>query len=88
MRSILIELIVLATTMVTQGIVSADDGANLDPGTRFIDLPLALLLKPIGDNFPVNMDVNLSQLLVAVVNEFMRCFTWNNDDLPGMCLES
>jgi len=47
-------------------------------------LRLRLFFEPVRDELPVDVNIDLFELAVAFVHEFMRHFCRDDDHLPGM----
>jgi len=60
-------------------VTDPDDSTRLSP-THIS----CLLLEPVCDEFLVDVNIDLFELAVAFVHEFMRHFCRDDDDLPGM----
>jgi len=48
---------------------------------------MSSILKPVCDELPINVNVNLLQLSITVVREFVRHIRGDNNDLACNCLE-
>src|SRR5262245_45161010 len=50
-------------------------------------LPSLSILKPVCDELSADMDVNLPQLSITCIHEFVRQICGDHDDLPGVRLQ-